>query len=476
MDTFKKYFEILGLSPNASQEEIIEAYRDLAKVWHPDRFASGSRVQQKAESKMKEINVAYSILLGKSEPEPSSYNSHAGKEEAPTPPPSKSQSCPQNNQKNKWRNLKWIYVIFCILLGVFVFLFKMEYFHERPNHSTYSSASSNSATSLVATQDKSTEWSPPQMSISDSVMSLFAFKLNEAGKFFKPDSISITLGSLTCKTASEAIVHFFDENQYHAIGWYEVWLLRKTASWEIIGKLAECDGGAIEVYDIDKDGQEELWLSTSVMHQGYGFVNNDLLEFNTSLTCDTIFSIHHNFTPTRDRLLYTRFIDIGKDNLIEIIHCNSANFADTVSVWSLASDKLYYCTFLTFNNNTETIEEFGELAIPAEYKNYSYCALLNIADSLNNCGILKSALSNYIYAKYLAKTLSEKIKVFASIAQVNKNIGNYASALKYATLILGYKPNNSWALKVIVDILNTVDVNKINSISLQSYKEHSITY
>ena len=54
--------EILGLKPGASQEEVNQAYRDLANVWHPDRFANNLRLQKKAEEKLKEINAAYEYI------------------------------------------------------------------------------------------------------------------------------------------------------------------------------------------------------------------------------------------------------------------------------------------------------------------------------------------------------------------------------------------------------------------------------
>jgi preprotein translocase subunit Sec63 len=54
--------EILGLKPGASQEEAAQAYRDLANVWHPDRFAGNPRLQKKAEEKIKEINAAYEYI------------------------------------------------------------------------------------------------------------------------------------------------------------------------------------------------------------------------------------------------------------------------------------------------------------------------------------------------------------------------------------------------------------------------------
>lgn len=57
-----KYYDILGLQPGATQKEIKQAYRDLAKVWHPDRFPNDPRLQQKAQEKLKEINEAYGHL------------------------------------------------------------------------------------------------------------------------------------------------------------------------------------------------------------------------------------------------------------------------------------------------------------------------------------------------------------------------------------------------------------------------------
>ena len=57
-----KYYQILGLNPGASEEEIKEAYRDLVNVWHPDRFSNNPRLRHKANQRMKEINMAYEKL------------------------------------------------------------------------------------------------------------------------------------------------------------------------------------------------------------------------------------------------------------------------------------------------------------------------------------------------------------------------------------------------------------------------------
>ncbi len=51
-------YEVLGVSPDASDEEIKKAYRELAKKYHPDNYAN-SPLADVAEQKMKEVNEAY---------------------------------------------------------------------------------------------------------------------------------------------------------------------------------------------------------------------------------------------------------------------------------------------------------------------------------------------------------------------------------------------------------------------------------
>jgi len=56
------YYDLLEVPANAPAERIKEYYHLLAGIWHPDRFAAGSKQHQLATRKLRELNAAYEVL------------------------------------------------------------------------------------------------------------------------------------------------------------------------------------------------------------------------------------------------------------------------------------------------------------------------------------------------------------------------------------------------------------------------------
>ena len=54
----RDYYEVLGLSKGASEDDIKKAYRQMAKKYHPDMNPG----DKEAEAKFKEVNEAYAVL------------------------------------------------------------------------------------------------------------------------------------------------------------------------------------------------------------------------------------------------------------------------------------------------------------------------------------------------------------------------------------------------------------------------------
>lgn len=54
-------YEVLGVKPGASQDEIKSAYRKLVKQYHPDQYVDNP-LKDLAEEKLAEVNRAYEML------------------------------------------------------------------------------------------------------------------------------------------------------------------------------------------------------------------------------------------------------------------------------------------------------------------------------------------------------------------------------------------------------------------------------
>lgn len=59
----RESYRTLELDYGASPDEVRQGYKDMVRVWHPDRFYEDPRLRKKAEEKLKEINRAYGDLM-----------------------------------------------------------------------------------------------------------------------------------------------------------------------------------------------------------------------------------------------------------------------------------------------------------------------------------------------------------------------------------------------------------------------------
>lgn len=92
----KSPYEVLGVRPGSSQDEIKKAYRTLVKQYHPDNYKDHP-LEHLAKEKMQEINEAYDQLTqpGRSNP----GRPAAGHQQQGQPPPWQTwqQTPPQQN-------------------------------------------------------------------------------------------------------------------------------------------------------------------------------------------------------------------------------------------------------------------------------------------------------------------------------------------------------------------------------------------
>jgi TPR repeat protein len=74
-NNLQELYRTLDLEPGATLADLKRCYRELVKVWHPDRFAHDPALERKAQEKLKQINFAFELL-----------QTHFAKEETTTKP------------------------------------------------------------------------------------------------------------------------------------------------------------------------------------------------------------------------------------------------------------------------------------------------------------------------------------------------------------------------------------------------------
>jgi len=81
----ERYYRVLNLEPTASPEDVYAAYRDLVRVWDPQRFATQPNLELMAEAKLKEIIEAYNALTNKKDVSPTPAAPYASPLLSPVP-------------------------------------------------------------------------------------------------------------------------------------------------------------------------------------------------------------------------------------------------------------------------------------------------------------------------------------------------------------------------------------------------------
>ena len=99
MDNRAEHLQTLGLPLEATWDEVTQAYKDLMKVWHPDRFQNDDRLRRKAESEAQRINHAMSELrkLGKTSPPKHQASSSPAPQPRPSAPTQRTQQSPHRH-------------------------------------------------------------------------------------------------------------------------------------------------------------------------------------------------------------------------------------------------------------------------------------------------------------------------------------------------------------------------------------------
>ncbi len=99
MEPLEESLDILGVTDGASWDEINTAYKDLVRVWHPDRFQTDERLRKRAEEQTRLLNAAMETLRKSYKPN----RPKPAKRPAPRPPhqPPPEQPAPEQPQPPK---------------------------------------------------------------------------------------------------------------------------------------------------------------------------------------------------------------------------------------------------------------------------------------------------------------------------------------------------------------------------------------
>jgi len=112
----------LELSGDATPAEIKAAYRDLVKIWHPDRFGTDERLRRRAEERLQGINEAYRALeSGTFDPEDLADAQSPADEVQPA----------RSLARRDAALRAWVYLVIVVVLGAYVGYGLVEHHREQ---------------------------------------------------------------------------------------------------------------------------------------------------------------------------------------------------------------------------------------------------------------------------------------------------------------------------------------------------------
>jgi hypothetical protein len=118
----KHAYQTLDVPPTASASAIKQAYRRIAKRWHPDLYPTGTSSYEEATSMMKLINEAYALI----QHAPLRYHigtqTHAEEIRRTPPPPARGPVPSVDTFPTTDRFEFWVRFVFGTIFGIFASL------------------------------------------------------------------------------------------------------------------------------------------------------------------------------------------------------------------------------------------------------------------------------------------------------------------------------------------------------------------
>jgi curved DNA-binding protein CbpA len=189
------FYQLLDLKPGATFGEVKQAYRDMVKVWHPDRFAHDQRLQLIAQEKLKEINIAYEHINLTQLQNSSIPSSNPVNEANPYSETVTNQNSPDEQNRTGKKTMDWKPIIFVGSLILIVFFINITSSDNSPNQkhqnstikkdmeSTKSSLSLSKSKPNISSNTSNSSDSPSSISVPASSNNFYSRNLLQKNLF-----------------------------------------------------------------------------------------------------------------------------------------------------------------------------------------------------------------------------------------------------------------------------------------------------